>query len=83
MLGCSMSGGMHWAMWAGGAALMVLSVGALIGFGVYALRQWTGGGPSERELHRRFAAGDIEESEYQERLTGLRRRQPTPPVAHG
>lgn len=80
MLGCEMSGwGMGWGMgwgWIVGGLFMVGFWGLLIGGAIYVVRNLTGvRSDADRELARRFAAGEITEDEYRARLAAIRETQ--------
>jgi putative membrane protein len=63
---------MMWGMWIGG----VLFWGALIAFGVWAIRRFTDrtrGGDARKVLEERFARGEIDTEEFERRLTVLER----------
>ena len=65
-LGCAMGSmfGMNWWMWFPG----LLVVGALVGFGVWAVaRLGPGGRQSVRILEERLARGEIDAEEFQRR----------------
>lgn len=61
---------MMWTMWLGG----LLFWGALIAFGVWAVRRFTegrGSGDARRILSERFARGEIDEEEFARRRRAL------------
>lgn len=78
--GCSMSGGWGWFMGPVGLVVMVAFWALLIWGGIVLVRHLTGAGAggtgnasgAERVLSRRFAAGEIDEDEYRQRLDTLR-----------
>lgn len=84
--GCSMSGAWGWFMGPLGLVVMVGFWALLIWGGITLYRAWAGGrlagGRAEDVLARRFAAGEVSEDEYQERLDTLRsardQREPWP-----
>lgn len=72
--GCGMGGGMWgWLMGPLGLVAMVALWALLIWGGVVLVRHLSVGSASgaERVLSRRFAAGEIDEDEYRERLQAL------------
>lgn len=76
MCGCAMSGGGFGIFgWLMGTVVMLGFWALLIWGGVALYRAWTsgsmGGGRAEAVLARRYAAGEISEDEYRERLTTL------------
>lgn len=83
--GCSMMGGWGWFMGPVGLVVMVAFWALLIWGGIVLIRHVTGGSAgasAERVLSRRFAAGEIDEGEYEDRLDTLRsvggQREPWP-----
>lgn len=77
MCGCSMSGGVwSWVMGPLGLVVMVGFWALLIWAGITLYRAWSRGnlaaGRAEDVLARRYAAGEISEDEYRERLTAIR-----------
>jgi putative membrane protein len=72
MDGMWMGPGMWFVMW----ILPLLFFGVLIGFGIWAVRQFTelGRGTSARQiLEERFARGEIDTEEFDTRLRALER----------
>jgi putative membrane protein len=70
MDGTWMGPGMWWAMW----VLPTIFLGALIGFGIWAVRRFGGRRPpsdASRILEERFARGEIDGEEYRSRLATL------------
>jgi putative membrane protein len=70
-----MGPGMWFAMW----ILPLLTFGALIGFGIWAVRRFTERRPSSdarRILEERFARGEIDAEEFQARSRLLDERRP-------
>lgn len=70
MHGFSHMDGMWTQMWWGMWIFPILLLGGLIGFGVWAVRRFTDrGGTSEprRILEERFARGEIDAEEFEER----------------
>lgn len=81
--GCTMNGVWGWLMGPLGLVAMVGLWALLIWGGIALYRAWSqgrvGGDHAEEIVARRFAAGEITEDEYRERLSALREvRQPLP-----
>lgn len=69
-----MMGGMPWIMmlWTLVWGLVGVAVLVAAALGVLWLVRQMGGGPAERELRRRYAAGQIDDEEFRRRLDTLR-----------